>query len=94
MTEYGPGFRRSIVTMVSSRFEPITAETITDEQILQLQDETVELFGRFPPYTTIALAKPTGRDRRVAYKRERDARRYQDARVSCAALWNARHGAK
>jgi hypothetical protein len=70
----------------------VTAETITDEQILQMQEETVELLGRFPPCTTIALARPVGRDRRAQHKVARTRKLYLAAREACAALWNARHG--
>lgn len=70
---------------------PVTAATITDAQIEQLQDETVELAGKYPECTVIALAKPSGRDRRAQYKRDRDAKRYEAARIACAALWNRRH---
>lgn len=69
----------------------VTAETITDEQIRELQESSVELTGKYPSYTVIALAKPVGRDRRAKYKIDRDAKRYLDARISCAAAWNARH---
>jgi hypothetical protein len=72
----------------------VTAETITDEQILQLQEDTAELTGKHNSATVIALARPAGRDRRAQHKRESDALRMRCARETCAAMWNARHGAK
>jgi hypothetical protein len=78
-----------------SRGSPrVTPATLTDEMIRMLQDEAAELTGKFPPATVIALAKPTGR--RAEQRRRKDSERYHAARMTCAALWNARadrHGA-
>ncbi len=75
---------------VEAATRPVTADTLTDVMIEILQDDAAEYGLAYPPCTTIALAHPQGRDRRAAYKRARDTRRYQDARVACAARWNAR----
>jgi hypothetical protein len=71
----------------------VTAETLTDEQILRMQDDIAEVTGTNPSYTTIALAHPVGRDRRAQYKRDRDAKRYLAARETCARIWNERYAA-
>ncbi len=75
---------------VEAATRPVTADTLTDIMIRILQNDAAEYGLSYPPCTTIALAHPQGRDRRAAYKRARDAKRYQDARVACAARWNAR----
>lgn len=71
----------------------VTAETLTDEQILRMQDDIADVTGTNPSYTTIALAHPVGRDRRAKYKRDRDAKRYLAARETCARIWNERYAA-
>lgn len=65
----------------------MTAREVGDDEIRAYQDSVVELTGQFPPCTVIALAGPPRKpDRRAQYKIDRDTKRWQDARVACAAL--------
>jgi hypothetical protein len=71
----------------------VTPEMLTDEMIREYQCDVAELLGRYPACTVIALAGPPSKsDRRKQYKIDRDMKRWQDARIECAARINARKG--
>ena len=67
----------------------ITPETLTDEMVQTLMDDTP------PEWTTtirnciVALARPCGRDRRSPHKVARDLKRWRDAALFCCNAINS-----
>jgi hypothetical protein len=64
----------------------VTADTITDEQIMQLRDEFTRIDSMF------AVADiATGRREPSTKAKRKALRSVRDARTSMARAWNARH---